>query len=216
MKINTPTKITISRIVLAILLLLSIFVLYYLDFYEVVNIASFDMKIGEHASVNLINLIILIVFLIASFTDFLDGYLARKNNQVSDLGKFLDPLADKMLINGLMIFLCLNFKSLSDNQNFPFFLVILMVIRDLIVDGLRFMAASKNVVIAANIWGKAKTVMEMVAITFVLLNDFPFSFFDYNFPDLLSITDILCYIACFLSLYSGWIYLKKNFKNVIG
>lgn len=216
MKINTPTKITISRIVLAILLLLSIFVLYYLDFYEVVNIASFDMKIGEHASVNLINLIILIVFLIASFTDFLDGYLARKNNQVSDLGKFLDPLADKMLINGLMIFLCLNFKSLSDNQNFPFFLVILMVIRDLIVDGLRFMAASKTVVIAANIWGKAKTVMEMVAITFVLLNDFPFSFFDYNFPDLLSITDILCYIACFLSLYSGWIYLKKNFKNVIG
>lgn len=215
MKINTPTKITISRIVLAILLLLSIFVLYYLDYFKVINIASFDLKIGEHVAVNLINLIILIVFLIASFTDFLDGYLARKNNQVTDLGKFLDPLADKMLINGLMIFLCLNFTSLEGAQKFPFFLVILMVIRDLIVDSLRFMAAKKNIVIAANMWGKAKTVMEMFAITFVLLNGFPFSFFDYNFPSMLSITDILCYIACFLSLISGWIYLKDNFKKVI-
>lgn len=214
-KINLPTKITISRIVLAILLLLEIFVLYYLDYFHVITISQYDLSISK-VTVNLVNLIILIVFLVASLTDFLDGYLARKNNQVTTLGKFLDPLADKMLINGVMIFLAINFKSLEGKDlTFPFFLVILMIIRDLIVDSLRFVAASKNKVIAANMFGKAKTVLEMVAITFVLLNGFPFSFFDSSWPYLIHISDILCYSACFMSLLSGVIYLKDNYKVLL-
>lgn len=214
-KINLPTKITISRIVLAILLLLGIFVLYYLDYFHVITISQYDLNISK-VTVNLVNLIILIVFLVASLTDFLDGYLARKNNQVTTLGKFLDPLADKMLINGVMIFLAINFKSLEGKDlTFPFFLVILMIIRDLIVDSLRFVAASKNKVIAANMFGKAKTVLEMVAITFVLLNGFPFSFFDSSWPYLIHISDILCYAACFMSLLSGAIYLKDNYKVLL-
>ena len=214
-KINLPKKITISRIVLAILLLLEIFVLYYLDYFHVITISQYDLSISK-VTVNLVNLIILIVFLVASLTDFLDGYLARKNNQVTTLGKFLDPLADKMLINGVMIFLAINFKSLEGKDlTFPFFLVILMIIRDLIVDSLRFVAASKNKVIAANMFGKAKTVLEMVAITFVLLNGFPFSFFDSSWPYLIHISDILCYSACFMSLLSGVIYLKDNYKVLL-
>ncbi len=215
MKINTPTKITIARIVIAILLIIGIFVLYYLDHFNVFLVSSLNLKINDNVEINLINIIILVIFLIASLTDFLDGYLARKNNEVTDLGKFLDPLADKMLINGIMVFLCLNFDSLSSHLTFPFFLVILMIIRDLIVDSLRFIAASKGKVIAANIFGKAKTVAEMFAITFVLLNGFPFLFFDYSFPYLLHISDIVCYIACFLSLLSGFIYLKDNYKVLI-
>ncbi len=218
LKINTPTKITISRIVIAILLLIGIFVLYYLDYFKVINIASFNIPIKgneELGSINLINLIILIIFLIGSFSDFLDGYLARKNNQVTTLGKFLDPLADKMLINGTMVFLSLNFPSLSSHLTFPFFLVILMIIRDLIVDSLRFVAASKGKVIAANIFGKAKTVSEMFAITFILLNGWPFSYFDAAFPNLLHISDFIAYSACFLSLLSGAIYLKDNYKVLL-
>ena len=222
-KINLPTKITISRIILAILLILSIFILYFLDLFKVIDISSFNINIGNSgAYINTINIIILVIFLIASLTDFLDGYLARKNNEVTDLGKFLDPLADKMLINSLMIFLSLNFFSLSSlndyskgvevTSTFPFFLVILMVIRDLIVDSLRFMSASKNKVIAANMYGKIKTVTQMIAITLVLLNGLPFSLFDINFIPFLHISDIMCYIACFFSLLSGFIYLKDNYK----
>lgn len=217
-KINTPTKITILRIVIAIILLVGIFIIYYLDYFKIFNVSSLNITFNNgYTEINILNIIILIIFLIASLTDFIDGYLARKNNEVTDLGKFLDPLADKMLINGIMVFLALNFPSLSSTNHltFPFFLVILMIIRDLIVDSLRFVAASKGKVIAANIYGKLKTVSEMVAISIVLLNGFPFSLFDYNFPTLLHISDFICYISCFLSLLSGFIYLKDNYKVLI-
>ena len=211
-KINLPTKITIARIILAFLLLLTIFTLYIVDYFSPF-IYQLVISINSNVHINYLNLILLAIFLIASFTDFLDGYLARKNNEVTDLGKFLDPIADKMLINGMMIFLALNFPSIHNvDLTFPFFLVILMEIRDLIVDGLRFMCAKRNVVIAANIFGKAKTVLQMVALSFVLLNGFPFSLFDYNFINYLHITDFICYLATITSLISGVIYVKDNIK----
>ena len=105
-----------------------------------------------------------VFFVIASFTDFLDGYLARKNNQVTDLGKFLDPVADKLLVNSMVIFLIVPQSYAHNGQmNFSLWCAILLVARDIVVDALRFIAAQKNVVIAANIFGKAKTVLEMVA-----------------------------------------------------
>ena len=215
LKINLPTKITISRIILAFGLLVSIFVMYIID---EINpfIMNADFEIGNGAQKNWIMLVLFGIFLIASLTDFLDGYLARKNNEVTDLGKFLDPIADKMLVNGMMVFLCLNFVSIRDTHlSFPFFCVILMIIRDLVVDGLRLMAAKKNVVIAANMFGKVKTVLQMTAICFVFLNGFPFNYFDSNFPQYAHITDIICYLATIVSLLSGYIYLKQN-KLVFG
>ena len=204
---NTPTKITVSRIVMIVFMLISLFVLSFIDLNN-----GTALYLGN-SNIYLVDFIVMILFVIGSFTDFLDGYLARKNNQVTDLGKFLDPIADKMLINGMMIFLALNFPSINNvDLTFPFFLVILMEIRDLIVDGLRFMCAKKNVVIAANIFGKAKTVLQMVAISFVLLNGFPFSLFDYNFINYLHITDFICYFATITSLISGVIYVKDNIK----
>lgn len=226
-KINLPTKITISRIFLAVILILSIFILYFLDLYGIFEISSMNIWINKDKNiyVNGVLLIFFFVFLIASLTDTLDGYLARKNNQITDLGKFLDPLADKMLINTLMIFLSINFTSLtklndlSNNSEktmvFPFFLVILMVLRDLVVDGLRVIAANKNKVIAANIFGKLKTVTQMIAISIVLLNGFPFFYFDIEFISFLHISDIFCYIATFFSLLSGIIYLKDNYKVLL-
>lgn len=205
---NVPNKITICRIALSVLLL--IIMIFPVD---KVGINFPEFQLAGKLVIDSKYLICGIIFLIASLTDFLDGYLARKNNEVTDLGKFLDPIADKMLINGMMIFLALNFPSIHNvDLTFPFFLVILMEIRDLIVDGLRFMCAKKNVVIAANIFGKAKTVLQMVAISFVLLNGFPFSLFDYNFINYLHITDFICYLATITSLISGVIYVKDNIK----
>ncbi|HBX25129.1 MAG TPA: CDP-diacylglycerol--glycerol-3-phosphate 3-phosphatidyltransferase, partial [Firmicutes bacterium] len=138
-----------------------------------------------------------------------------KWKQVTDLGKFLDPIADKMLVNGLLIFLIFPW-NFAPNQNclVPAFCVILMVIRDLVVDGLRFVAAKKNEVIAANIFGKAKTVAQMIAIPVVLLNGWPFCYFDASWPSYLNISSILVYIATLLSLLSGIIYVLQN-KNVL-
>lgn len=218
-KINLPTKITICRIILAVVLIFGLIILYLLDEFKVISIAS----IGNIAltdginppTINWIMIIVFVVFAIASLTDTLDGYLARKNNEVTNLGKFLDPIADKMLVNSVMIFLALNFVSLSDDVKFPFFCVIIMVVRDLVVDGLRFLAAQKQVVIAANVFGKVKTITQMFAILIVLLNGFPFSYFDYNWPTYLHISDWLCYIATFFSVLSGIIYVKQNI-NVLG
>ena len=215
-KINLPTKITIARIALATLLIISIVVLYLCDQFGAINIAQIGnvYLLEGKATINWIMIILMLVFFIASMTDFLDGYLARKNNEVTDLGKFLDPIADKMLINSMMVFLALNFVSLAGDNKFPFFLVIIMIVRDLVVDGLRFMVAKKNVVVAANIFGKLKTVTQMVAIVVVFLNGFPFSYFDYNWPIYLHIGDWLCYIATFFSVLSGIIYVKQNIKHL--
>lgn len=215
-KINLPTKITISRIVLAFCLILSIFIMYLVDEFHPF-ISNANLYIGSSgAYVNYIMVIIFAVFVIASLTDFLDGYLARKNNQVTDLGKFLDPIADKMLVNSMLVFLSINFVSLNDHLRFPFFCVILMIIRDLVVDGLRFMAATKKVVISANIYGKFKTVFQMIALSIVLLNGFPFNLFDSNWIRYLHISDIFCYIATLISLISGVIYLTENIHMIIG
>jgi phosphatidylglycerophosphate synthase len=101
----------------------------------------------------------------------LDGYLARKWNQVTDLGKFLDPIADKLLVNSVLVFLAVPFAFAPNQIHVPVFCVILMIGRDLVVDALRFVAAKKNYVIAANMFGKAKTVAQMIALPFIFLNE---------------------------------------------
>ena len=218
-KINLPTKFTLLRIIFGTLLIIALIVLYLLDQYSVISIreAGNIYLLGkvDGPYINWILIIVAFVFLTACLTDLIDGKIARKMNLVTDLGKFLDPLADKFIVNSLMIFLALNFLSLGDHVKFPFFCVIIMIIRDLVVDGLRFMAAHKQVVIAANIYGKLKTVMQMVAIIGVLINGFPFVFLDYNWPMYLHISDWLCYIATFFSVLSGVIYVKQN-AHVLG
>ncbi len=149
-----------------------------------------------------------VFFVIASFTDYLDGHLARKNNQVTDLGKFLDPVADKLLVNSMVIFLIVPASYAHNGQmNFSLWCALLLVARDIVVDALRFIAAQKGVVIAANIFGKAKTVLEMVAVSLVLLNGWPFIYFDADWP--VRIADIFVYLCTFASVMSGIIYMTK-------
>ena len=203
---NLPTKITFSRIVATILLIVTLFVLSL--------IPNLTTPLLGNTRINLVFLIIFVFFVIASYTDHLDGKLARKNNQVTDLGKFLDPVADKLLVSSMLIFLCSKSFAPYNHEQFvfiPVWCVIIMVARDTVVDALRFIAAQKGTVIAANIFGKLKTVLQMVAIAMVLLNDFPFHYlYPKNTNPYLTVTAFIVYAATIVSFISGVIYVYQN------
>jgi len=201
MKINIPTKITIARIVGVALLLVFLIVATFLP-----KDSAILGTIGN-SGIRIVNLIACVVFIIASATDYLDGHLARKWNQVTDLGKFLDPIADKMLVNSILVYACV--PLFGSDTVIPWFCVALMIIRDLAVDTMRFVAAQKGEVVAANIFGKMKTVFQMVAIPVVLLNGWPFTYFDASWG-YGRICLILVYLATAMSVVSGIIYLKAG------
>ena len=201
---NTPTKITFSRIIAIVIMVLTLVILYF------IGLANPNFVIPDipNTGINWLYFGLFVFFVIASFTDYLDGHLARKNNQVTDLGKFLDPVADKLLVNSMVIFLIVPASYAHNGQmNFSLWCALLLVARDIVVDALRFIAAQKGVVIAANIFGKAKTVLEMVAVSLVLLNGWPFIYFDADWP--VRIADIFVYLCTFASVMSGIIYMTK-------
>lgn len=208
---NLPNKITLSRIIAISLLIVAMFVF--------ALIPDFHVGTLGNSNINIIYFIFCIFFVLAAATDCLDGQIARRNNLVTDLGKFLDPIADKMLNDSMMIFLLVpQAYALETQRHNPTALtilavcVILMIGRDLVVDGMRFVAAKKNVVIAANIFGKIKTVLQMIAIPMLLLNDWPFSYFDSGWIESLQISNIFFYLATIASLVSGVIYVVQNRK----
>ena len=206
---NLPTKITFARIIAIVVMIITLFILSVIPGWKTIEIAN--------TGINLVFLIIFVFFVLASYTDYLDGHLARKNNQVTDLGKFLDPVADKLLINSLVIFLVAPsvFAPYIPMECYPVvsfnvWCAIILIARDIVVDALRFIGASKGKVIAANIFGKLKTVLEMVAIGVVLLNGFPFRYFDASWPAGLHVADILVYLCTIASIVSGVIYVYQN------
>ena len=208
---NLPNKITVSRIILIFVMIIAMFVL--------ALIPDFRVKSIGNSGINPIYLVFTVVFIIAAFTDMLDGKIARKCNLVTDLGKFLDPIADKLLNDAMMIFLLVPQAYAWEQRRNPLMLTILlicvvvMIARDLIVDALRLVAVKKNIVIAANIFGKAKTVLQMIAIPMLLLNDWPFNYFDSNWHEALQISNWFFYAATVMSIVSGIIYVYQN-RNV--
>ena len=149
----------------------------------------------------------LILFGAASLTDMIDGKIARKNNLITDLGKFLDPLADKVLVSAALI--CMVELGWTAS-----YLVIIIICREFIVSALRLAAASSNdrTVIAAGIWGKLKTAFTMIAIAVItalhiLTDNFALAFFD-GFPVGL-ISDVLMWISTVLTVISGVIYIAS-------
>lgn len=157
-----------------------------------------------------------VLFIIASFTDFLDGYLSRKYHWVSDFGKLWDPIADKLLINSVLIVFAGANPYLS--MKVYFIIPILMIARDTIVDAFRMYAASKNVVVAANFYGKLKTVTQIIGIILIY---FVYAW-DFNAVNnsvwWWCVQNLFMWISLFLSLMSGAIYIyqinkKLNIKN---
>ena len=194
-KMNLPNKLTIMRICLIpVILIISVI--------ESIGTNVFQNEL--FLGVTLGNLIILIIFIIASLTDFFDGHIARKYNLVTDFGKFLDPLADKLLV-------CSTFIYLIEIGRFNFFgfkwgfVVTIIIAREFAVTGLRLIAASKNgTVMAAKILGKCKTCVQMFAIIVLLLNSFEIEIIGF----------ILVMAALALTIISGVDYFVKS-KDVL-
>ncbi len=203
--LNVPNKITVSRIIMVFLMLIVLFVL---RFIPGLNVPT----IGGDLNINAVYLAICIVFIIASITDKIDGDLARRNNEITDFGKFLDPVADKLLVNSILIYLTIPHFN-EGQMTIPLYCVIIMIVRDLVVDALRLVASSKGVVLAANNWGKAKTCLQMVAIPLVLLNGFPFTYFDASWGEG-RVALWFVYAATLVSFISGLIYVIQNWKVV--
>ncbi|MBR3266698.1 MAG: CDP-diacylglycerol--glycerol-3-phosphate 3-phosphatidyltransferase [Bacilli bacterium] len=200
---NLPTKLTLSRIVIVVVMLIGLFVC------DILHMAGV-LQMPTLGPINVAYLICFVLFIIASVTDALDGRIARKYNLVTDMGKFLDPVADKLLVNLTLIYLALPHFGLANQATIPLFCVIIMIGRDLIIDAFRLAAASKGSILAANIFGKLKTVFQMVAIPMVFLNSWPFAYFDGGWNNYLRICNIAIYLATAMSLLSLIIYLKQN------
>ena len=143
--------------------------------------------------------IALILFVIASLTDFADGYIARKYNLVTNFGKFMDPLADKILTISGMI-------CLIELGRIPSWIVIIIVAREFIISGFRLIAAENGVVIAANYWGKFKTTFQMIMIILMIM----------NIPQLQILTNIVMWIALALTIISLVTYINANKQVLAG
>lgn len=141
------------------------------------------------------------IFLIASFTDFLDGYLARKNNQITNFGKIMDPLADKLLVAAALI-------CLVELGVVPAWITVLILGREFAVTGLRSVAAAEGIVVAASKLGKWKTATQMLALVLLILKSSVVQATGYN------IGMFFLYIALFLTLYSGIDYFVKLNKEI--
>ena len=169
------------------------------------EIYSFSFK-DSIITIHLNVILGVILFIIASVTDALDGFLARKYKWISNFGKFWDPLADKILTNSVLFCLA------SPNINLvPIWIPIIMLIRDVIIDGTRMVASNQNIVIAANIYGKLKTVNLMIAIIIIM-----FIGVNYNLSNPIyywCIQNFLMYTSLVLCIISGIIYMYKFYKS---
>lgn len=191
---NVPNRITICRIFLAILLLiLMIFPLNRIGF----NFPEITIK---EMIIDSKYLICGVIFLIASVTDFLDGYLARKYNLVTDLGKVMDAIADKILVNGVLIIL-------ATEGYISVIVPVVIVSRDIIVDSIKMIAGQKNGAVGASNAGKIKTVFMMIGVTLIFFYNLPFSLFNIT-----KVGEVLVLIATVLSIISGTQYYVKNKK----
>lgn len=175
---NLPNKLTIARIVMIPLFL----------FFLLSNMAGDSSKY-----------IAAVIFIIASLTDFLDGMIARANNIVTNFGKFMDPLADKLLVCSALI-------AFIELEYLPSWMVIIIISREFIISGFRLVASDNGIVIAASIWGKIKTTVQMIMIILLILN--------FNIPYIDIVENIFIYASLFLTLISLFDYIIKNMSVI--
>ena len=190
---NLPNKLTIFRIILV----------------PIMVIIPFIPLEGNLFDIPVTWLLIALIFVIASITDKLDGYLARSRNEVTTFGKFLDPIADKILVLAAMI-------MLVEANRLPAWIPIIVLFREFVVSGYRLIAVEKSGnVIAASIWGKLKTATQMVGLIVALIDMNSFGkFIDGSLSGMSLILNIISTILLFISviatIFSGWDYVKNG------
>lgn len=185
---NLPNKLTVFRMILIVP-----FVILLLGGHA--GWGWFDAAFGGIEAYT--DYIALVIFVIASLTDMLDGKIARKYNLVTNFGKFMDPLADKLLVCSAMI-------CLIDMDRIPAWIVIVIISREFIISGFRLVASDNHVVIAASYWGKFKTTFQMIMVMLMIA----------NIQALNILTQIVMWIALALTIISLIDYIVKN-KNVL-
>ena len=151
---------------------------------------------------SVINIIVLLLYVLAAITDAIDGHIARSRNMITTFGKFADPIADKLLTTSM-------FLLFVSRGIIPVVPVIIMVARDTIVDGCRMVAATNGKVVAAGMMGKLKTVLQMVTVALVLLNNLPFELIG------LPMSDILLWMAALVSMISGIQYFNMTKEDIM-
>lgn len=187
---NLANRITLARIFLVPIIM----------FFLLVKIQVPDIVIADF-TITYNQIIAALIFIIAASTDSLDGYIARKRKLVTNLGKLLDPLADKLLVTAVLV-------SLVEMDKLDAWIAIVIISREFAVTGLRQIALLEGTVMAASKWGKWKTGVQITAIIALLINNFPFAFLHVPF-DL-----IATWVAAIITVYSGIDYFVKN-KHVI-
>lgn len=185
---NLPNKLTVLRILMIPLFLLLIL--------PVGNGLIFPISLQTG------RILACLVFVLAALTDLLDGAIARKQNCVTTFGKFLDPIADKLLVASALM-------ALVQLGEVSAWAVVIIIAREFIVQGVRIIAANDAVVIAASVWGKVKTFSQMTAIVLLLLFNYPFSLFT-SIP----VGQVLLWISVILTVYSGYDYLRANWDRL--
>ncbi len=188
---NLPTKITVARLGLTVIIILLL----------CVPFSAFGIHFPKYdingIVVEIQYIIAGVIFIIASVTDFLDGYLARKYNMVTDTGKMLDAIADKVLVSPILILL-------AANGFVPVIIPVIYITRDIVVDAIKMQAASKGKVVGAIKSGKYKTATMMIGTTLVFFYNMPFEFINIR-VDL-----FLLYLACILAVVSAVEYFHLN------
>lgn len=192
MKMNLPNKLTILRV----------FMIPFFVIFMLLSVSGMDV---EEASVSVSSftayrITAVAIFCIASFTDFLDGYIARKQGLVTDFGKFMDPLADKLLVCSALILL-------TAEGSLPSWVVIIIIAREFIISGFRLVASDNGIVIAASWWGKFKTVSQMIMCIVLMLP---------GVPKLIGpvVTGVIISAAVILTVVSLIDYMAKNIKVI--
>ena len=175
---NLPNKLTILRVIM-------------IPFYVIFQMGYLGGEAAKYVALTL--------FIIASLTDFLDGKIARKYNLVTNFGKFMDPLADKLLVSAALI-------CFIELGSLPAWYVLIIISREFIISGFRLVASDKGVVIAASYWGKFKTTSQMIMVVLLILN--------IDHPVFGVLTQIFVWVAMILTLVSLIDYLMKN-KDVL-
>lgn len=193
---NLPNKLTTIR-----LLSVPLFIIVYLIPYQSlgIEIPVFDVL---STSLSLLDIILFLIFALSALTDYLDGYIARKQHLITTFGKFIDPIADKLIVNTTLLLLA----SIHDIH---IIIPIIMISRDIIVDAIRLVASQKNVVLAASYLGKAKTMTQMIAICLLLLNNIVFA--GLHIP----MDQIMIWLATLISFVSGVDYFMKNRQYIM-
>ena len=193
---NLPNKLTMLRIALSILIIAILLIPF-----DAMGISLYKFYVNESIVVDIKYIISGILFIIASLTDFLDGYIARKYDMVTDFGKMIDAIADKVLVNSVLIIL-------SASGFVHPIIPVIVILRDTVVNSIKMVAGNKGKVVAAIKSGKIKTACLMVGIVLTLFYNLPFDLFNFK------VSDFLLIIAAIMSIISGIQYYQLNKKYI--